>query len=129
MRLLEFFASQTTIKVATLPITDSYRHTLHTVCASLGRCYANRTHVYGFGDHRSTTELSTHVMGSSELGKYLCHFIKLRSMLSPTLLGIVILCEAFCLLSHHPGATRPLVIGAGIEPANLRSGYGLSSNV
>jgi hypothetical protein len=36
MRLLEFFASQTTIKVATLPITDSYRHTLHTVCASLG---------------------------------------------------------------------------------------------
>lgn len=27
----------------------------------IGRCYANRTHVYGFGDHRSTTKLSTHI--------------------------------------------------------------------
>ena len=29
---------------------------------------------------------------------------------------IVILCEALRLLSHHPGATRPLVLSCGIEP-------------
>ena len=30
--------------------------------------------------------------------------------------GFVVLSEAFCLLSDHPGATRPLVAGTGIEP-------------
>ncbi len=33
--------------------------------------------------------------------------------------SIVILCEAFCVLSHHPGATRPLVQTAGLEPATF----------
>lgn len=28
-----------------------------------------------------------------------------------TLLGIIILCEAFCLLSHHLGATQPTATG------------------
>ena len=41
------------------------RHTAYyRSCVPLGltgRRYANRTHVYGFGDHRSTTELSTHI--------------------------------------------------------------------
>ena len=46
---------------------------------------------------------------SSEIGKYFSHFITLQSMPLPTSFGIVILCEVSCSLSHHSGATRPLV--------------------
>ena len=37
--------------------------------------------------------------------------------LSPTFLGIVILCEVSCSLSHHSGATRPLTT-VGFEPTS-----------
>lgn len=64
---------------------------------------------------RKLFQLSYVPVGSSRIGKYICHFIKLRSIHAPTSSGIVILCEAFCLLSHHPGATRPLP-APGVEP-------------
>lgn len=56
------------------------------------------------------------IMCGSELGKYYWHFIKLRSILAPTLFGIVILCEVSRSRSHHLGATQPLAGSRGIEP-------------
>ena len=35
------------------------------------------------------------------------HYIVSSTAMKPTFFSIVILCEAFCLLSHHSGATRP----------------------
>ena len=61
----------------------------------IGRKWANRTPVCGFGDRRSTTELTPHMGG--------CRSTRSR----PT---IVILCEVFRKRSHHLGATQPLVL-------------------
>ena len=72
----------------------------------IGRKWANRTPVCGFGDRRSTTELTPHMGGC-------------RSTWSrPT---IVILCEVFRKRSHHLGATQPLVRAPGIEPRHTGS--------